>query len=84
MKFLFSLAIAHLIDPTCRITMPTTHTIEELSKPKVISLPGNSGKYTYSVTVSGNMISVISNFQLIRVFLRKMNIPIFVSSTIKC
>lgn len=48
----------------CRITLPSTHTIEELPKPKVISLPGNTGKYTYNVTFNGNIINVISSLQV--------------------
>jgi len=31
---------------------------------KVLALPGNAGRYTYSVTQVGNLINVVSNFQI--------------------
>lgn len=43
-----------------RITLPQDWTVEELPKPKVIVLPGNSAKCVYSITQSGNIISVTS------------------------
>jgi hypothetical protein len=48
----------------CRINMPDGYQVDELPKPKVIALADNAGKYTYSVTQSGNVLNVISNFQI--------------------
>lgn len=48
----------------CRIALPSRFFVDELPKPKVINLPSNAGKYTYSVTMSGNVVNVISNLQV--------------------
>ena len=48
----------------CRITIPAGYKIDELPQPKLLALPGNAGRYTYSVTQVGNLINVVSNFQI--------------------
>jgi len=48
----------------CRITLPEGFQVDELPKQKIITLLNNSGRYTYSVTQSGNVLSVVSNFQI--------------------
>ncbi|MCW5910450.1 MAG: DUF3857 domain-containing protein [Cyclobacteriaceae bacterium] len=47
-----------------RITLPEGFQVDELPKPKVISLPENTGKYTYSVSMIGEKLNVISNLQI--------------------
>jgi len=48
----------------CKITLPDTYQPEELPKPKMISLPGNTGRFAYSVAMNGKTITVISNLQI--------------------
>jgi len=48
----------------CRISIPDGYKIDELPQPKMLALPGNAGRYTYSVTQVGNLINVVSNFQI--------------------
>ena len=48
----------------CKITLPAGYTIDELPQPKVIALPANAGRYTYSITQKDNVINVVSNFQI--------------------
>lgn len=48
----------------CKIAIPDGYEIEELPKQKVIMLPGNAAKFAYSVTSTGNIINVMSNFQI--------------------
>jgi transglutaminase-like putative cysteine protease len=50
----------------CRIKIPEEYRVDELPKPKVMALPSNAGKYTYSVTQSGNILSVVSSLQINR------------------
>lgn len=50
----------------CRITIPEGFQVDELPTPKVLALPGNAARYTYSVTQSGRIINVVSNFQVNR------------------
>lgn len=45
---------------TGKISLPEGYTMDELPKPKVVSLPNNSGRYMYSLTPIGNAISVTS------------------------
>lgn len=48
----------------CRISMPDGYQVDELPQAKVLSLPSNTGRFTYSVTQAGNLLNVISNFQI--------------------
>jgi|JI10StandDraft_1071094.scaffolds.fasta_scaffold00415_21 hypothetical protein len=48
----------------CRILLPPTYIVDDLPKPKIIGLPGNAGKYTYSVSLSGSTINIISSLQI--------------------
>ncbi|MBT1706926.1 transglutaminase-like domain-containing protein [Fulvivirgaceae bacterium PWU5] len=48
----------------CRITLPDGYAVEELPKPRVIMLPNNAGKYTYSATQSGNQLNIVSMLQI--------------------
>jgi hypothetical protein len=45
----------------CRIEIPEGYAIDDLPKPKVVSLPGNAARYLYNVAVNGNAISITSN-----------------------
>jgi uncharacterized pyridoxamine 5'-phosphate oxidase family protein len=48
----------------CKIVIPAGYVVDELPQPKVIALPGNAGRYSYSLTQQGNIINVVSNFQI--------------------
>ncbi len=48
----------------CRITIPEGYQVDELPKAKMMTLPANAGRYTYSVTQAGNILNVVSNFQI--------------------
>jgi hypothetical protein len=45
---------------TGKIVIPDGFIVEELPKPKVLVLPNNAGRYTYSVSLNGNTISITS------------------------
>jgi hypothetical protein len=45
----------------CQIQVPDGYAIDELPKPKVVTLPGNGAKYLYNVAVNGSTISITSN-----------------------
>ena len=47
-----------------KILLPDGYQVDELPKAKVIALPANAGRFTYSVTQAGNLLSVVSNFQI--------------------
>jgi hypothetical protein len=47
-----------------RITIPAGYAVDELPKPQVVSLPGNSARFTYNVTQTGNIINVVSMLQI--------------------
>jgi hypothetical protein len=49
-----------------KITIPNDLVVEELPKPKVIVLPENGGRYTYSLTQMGNTIMITSQFAINR------------------
>jgi hypothetical protein len=38
--------------------------VDELPKPKLILMPGNSAKYSYNVTQMGNTLNVVSMLQI--------------------
>jgi hypothetical protein len=46
--------------------LPEGYAVEELPQNKVYTLPGNAGRFTYSVTQTGNAIQVLSNLQINR------------------
>ncbi len=48
----------------CKITIPEGYMVDELPQPKVIVLPANAGRYSYSTTLQGNLINVVSNLQI--------------------
>ncbi|MBT1685221.1 DUF3857 domain-containing protein [Dawidia soli] len=48
----------------CRLTIPDGYAVEELPKPKVMMLPNNAGRYTYSVSQTGNMVNIVSMLQI--------------------
>lgn len=45
---------------SCKINVPENYVADELPKPKVVMLPNNGGKFTYSAQAMGNTINVIS------------------------
>lgn len=59
----------------CRITIPENLQVDELPTPKVIALPGNAARYTYSVTQSGKILNIVSNFQVNRSIFSQTEYP---------
>jgi len=59
----------------CRIKMPEGYQVDELPKPKMLALPENAGRYTYSVTQAGNILNVISNLQINRSLFSQLEYP---------
>jgi hypothetical protein len=47
-----------------RITIPPGYTVDELPKPKIMTLPNNSARYVYTVTQVGDAINIVSNLQI--------------------
>lgn len=50
----------------CRIKIPEEYQVDELPKPQVMALPASAGKYTYTITQVGNILNVVSSFQINR------------------
>lgn len=48
----------------CKITLPEGYVIDELPQSRLLKLPENAARYTYSVTQAGNTVSLISNLQI--------------------
>jgi hypothetical protein len=59
----------------CRIKIPDGYQVDELPKPKMLALPENAGRYTYSVTQAGNILNVVSNFQINRSIFSQIEYP---------
>jgi hypothetical protein len=38
--------------------------VEEIPQAKVIALPANAGRFTYSITQAGNLINIVNSFQI--------------------
>jgi len=49
-----------------KFTLPEGYAVEEMPQSKIFALPGNAGRFTYSVTQNGNFIQVLSNLQISR------------------
>jgi hypothetical protein len=47
-----------------KFTIPEGFTFDEIPKPRVIMLPGNAARYTYNMTVNGNVITAVSLLQI--------------------
>jgi hypothetical protein len=47
-----------------KISLPENYVVEELPKNKIIGLPGNTGKYLYNASQTGNIVSITSIFQI--------------------
>lgn len=48
----------------CKVTIPDNYQIDEIPQNKILTLPGNAGKYVYSVSVTGNTINITSLFSI--------------------
>ncbi len=59
----------------CRIKIPDGYQVDELPQPKMLALPENAGRYSYSVTQAGNILNVISNFQINRSIFSQLEYP---------
>ncbi len=47
-----------------RISIPEGYVVDELPQAKILALPANAGRFTFSVTQAGNLLNVVSNFQI--------------------
>jgi hypothetical protein len=46
------------------LTLPAGYEVEELPKPAIITLPEGAAKFTYNISVNGNVIQVISKLNI--------------------
>lgn len=60
----------------CKLSLPKGYSVEELPKSKALALPNNAGKYQYSVSQVGDVISVISSFQINKVLFAQTEYPV--------
>ncbi len=49
--------------------------VDELPKSKVLTLPANSAKFTYSVNQAGNLLSIVCNFQINQSIFSQLDYP---------
>jgi hypothetical protein len=56
----------HPIDHTyvCKIKIPDGYRVDELPVSKVLMLPGNAARYSYSVSQLGDVVNLTSTFQI--------------------
>jgi len=47
-----------------KLLIPDSYAVDELPQTKLIVLPGNAGRFTYNISQIGNVINVVSNFQI--------------------
>lgn len=47
-----------------KLTLPEGYAVDEMPLTKVFMLPSNSAKYSYNVSQAGNIINIVSNFQI--------------------
>jgi hypothetical protein len=47
-----------------KLNLPEGYTVDEIPQSRLITLPGNSGRYSYNITQLGNAINVTSTFQI--------------------
>jgi hypothetical protein len=59
----------------CRITLPAGYEVDELPTAKVLALPSNAGRFTYSVTQAGNILNIVSNFQINKSVFTQLEYP---------
>ncbi|MES2734199.1 MAG: DUF3857 and transglutaminase domain-containing protein [Bacteroidota bacterium] len=66
----FPVDFAAPIDETFLLTiaLPAGYEVEELPKPAIISLPEGAAKFTYSVSVSGSILQVVSKLTIKKTF----------------
>ncbi len=60
---------------TCRISIPEGYVVDELPKSKILTLPENSAKFTYSVNQAGNILSIVCNFQINQSLFSQIDYP---------
>jgi hypothetical protein len=46
------------------ILLPDGYALDEIPQTKIMSLPENKGKFTYTVTQTGNRLTIVSNIQI--------------------
>ena len=59
-----------------KISIPDGFVVEELPKPKVLTLPGNGGKYVYNLSLIGNTLSITSQFSINRSLFTQNEYPV--------
>ncbi|RAW03146.1 transglutaminase domain-containing protein [Pseudochryseolinea flava] len=47
-----------------KINIPEGFVLDEIPKSRVLMLPGNAARYTYNISVTGNVITAVSIFQI--------------------
>ena len=58
-----------------KITIPDGYLIDELPKSKMISMPENAARYTYSAVQNGNIISLTSMFHINKSLFTQLEYP---------
>jgi len=59
----------------CKIIVPDGYVVDELPKSKVITLPTNAGKFTYSINQVGSLLSIICNLQINQSLFSQLDYP---------
>ncbi len=59
----------------CRISIPEGYVVDELPKSKVLALPANAGKFTYSVNQTGSLLNIVCNFQINQSLFSQLEYP---------
>jgi hypothetical protein len=59
----------------CRITIPEGYVVDELPKSKVLALPANAGKFTYSINQTGSILNIVCNFQINQSLFSQLDYP---------
>ena len=57
------------------ITIPDGYIVDEMPDKKLVLLQGNKGKFSYSVTQTGNRITVVSSIQISNRFFMQEEYP---------
>ncbi|HEY9489434.1 MAG TPA: transglutaminase domain-containing protein [Chryseosolibacter sp.] len=58
-----------------RLTLPDNYTVDELPQTKVMSMPENGARYTYSIVVNGNQLAVTSMLQINKGLFTQLEYP---------
>lgn len=59
-----------------KISIPDGYAVDEVPQTKIFLLPNGGGKYTFSITVTNNVISVVSILQVNKTLFTQMEYPV--------